>query len=349
MQSIFKKIEFKNITINNKFVRSATNEKMANECGTINNALVEVYEKLAQNGVGLIITGHAYVSKNGMANLTQVAIYNDSFNNGLKKIVNAVKKYDSKLVCQISHAGGKAKSEEGEAIVAPSSVVIMTEASLPKELTIAEINQIKLDFTAAALRAKAVGFDGVQVHCAHGYLLSEFADPTFNKRTDNYGGNAENRFRLTREIISDIKRECGNDFPVFLKINSNIPENNEEYENDLIYVLKTCKNLGVEAVELSGYDFTSFKKDSSPYYLKKAAKLRKQINIPIILVGGIRSLNDVEQVLNAGIDMVSLSRPLICEPDLITKLKNGQDKAKCISCNQCFTLPLRKGKRCVFH
>jgi len=248
-------------------------------------------------------------------------------------------------VPQINHAG--AKSNAAECPVSPSTIKL-AGGKITKALSIDEITQIKEDFISAAYRVKQAEFDGVQVHAAHGYLLSEFISPITNKRNDQYGGTISNRFRIVREIIEGIAIKCGKNFPVFIKINSN-SENDEAYENELLYMLGEFKKLGVTAVELSGYDWRLRSIKEHHYYIERTSKMRETVGIPIILVGGIRNLSDMEVVLDSGIDMVSLSRPLISEPDLITKLKNGQDSAKCISCNKCFGLPQKDGRRCILH
>lgn len=342
---IFETTQLGSFTVKNKIVRSATYSYLKNESGYISDDEIKMYEELAENDIGLIITGQFYVSPDGIFEIDGPSALDDKYLLKMRELVKAVHSHGSKIVPQISHAG--AKSNAAECPVSPSPVEL-ADGKITKVLSIDEITQIKEDFISAAYRVKQAGFDGVQIHGAHGYLLSEFISPITNNRSDQYGGSIANRFRIIREIIEGIKMKCGDDFPVFVKINSN-SENDEAYENELFYMLGEFKKLGVTAVELSGYDWRLRSIKEHHYYIERAAKMREAIGIPIILVGGIRNLADMETVLDSGIDMVSLSRPLISEPDLITRLKNGQDSAKCISCNKCFGLPQKDGRRCILH
>ena len=147
-----------------------------------------------------------------------------------------------------------------------------------------------------------------------------------------------------------IQSKCGTDFPILIKINNDTATNNDAYEQDMIYMLKELKQLSVEVVELSGYDFLGQPKTARNYYLARVARLKKVVDIPMSLVGGIRSLTDVEAVLATGIELVSLGRPLISEPDFFNKMVLQDVQSRCISCNRCFVLPqLKYGIRCVFN
>lgn len=341
------KISLSNIESKNRIVRSATHCYLGNTDGTMSEAEYAMYEELAKNEVGIIITGHCSVAVSGMANEDQTAIYDDEFIPQLTKLHRLVAGYGAKIIVQINHAGPRAVHHDDLAGVCAAE---LKKGKHARALTLAEIAEIREQFIAAAYRVKQSGMDGVQIHAAHSYLLSQFIDKTFNHREDAYGGaSIENRARLTMEIVAGIKEKCGADFPVFIKLNNDSKTDNEEYEQDLIYMLKEFKALGVEAVELSGVDFISKPRTETVYYLERIARVRKLVDIPLILVGGVRSLDEIETVLAAGVDMVSLARPFICEPNIIPLLLAGQEKAKCLSCNKCFALPkIKKGIRCVF-
>ena len=343
---IFKELKLKNIVIKNRIVRSATNDHLGNTDGTISEKELSLFEELAKNHVGLIISGHACVSSEGRVDETQNYIYEDSFIHSFQKIPERIKKYSSKIIIQINHGGKEANPDcnGGKISVGPSS------DDNTRELSIAEIKNVERDFINAAYRLKQSGVDGVQVHIAHGYLLCQFLSVAVNRRTDEYGGGIENRFRMANEIIKGIKERCGDDFPVFAKINCNSEIGDEQYEKDLIYIASECKKLGVEAIEFSGYNFYLIDKvDNEIFYLNRIAKLKKLVDIPMILVGGINSFDEMKTVLNSGIESIAISSGFICEPDLISRLINGQKKAKCIYCNQCFSIFETKKKRCVFH
>ena len=171
-----------------------------------------------------------------------------------------------------------------------------------------------------------------------------------NHRQDDYGGCPENRFRLALEIIQGNQDACGG-LPILIKINSNLPDAQADlaFEGDLETVLHLCRQAGVAAAEVSGCDFRSFPRQAPPYYLARAARLRKACGLPLLLVGGIRSDAHIRQVLEAGLDMVSLCRPLICQPDLVLRLQQGPYTSPRLSCNQCFAAIGTEGRTCVLH
>jgi 2,4-dienoyl-CoA reductase-like NADH-dependent reductase (Old Yellow Enzyme family) len=336
-------IVLKNISLKNRIVRSATNSRLGNLDGSISDADIAMFKELAENNVGLLITGHSYVSPFGKGNLSQTSICDDTCIPKLTELVTQVKQFNCKIVAQISHAG--AQSYVIEQPVAPSNIELQ-KGHPARELTLVELSQIEQDFINAAYRVKVAGFDGVQVQAAHNSLLCEFITPAFNLRTDDYGGSQEGRFLIIKEILKSIKEKCGSDFPVFVKIDINVETDHEKYFNNLVSIMNEFKLLGVEAVEISGYNFTSKGMEDHNYYLEEASELRKLVDLPIIVVGGVRNFDDMDEMLHKGIDMVSLCRPFICEPDLITRLINGQDKSKCLSCSKCFFVP---DKRCILH
>lgn len=347
MEKILEPLQLERLYIKNRLIRSAVHSFLGNEDGTISDAEYQMYEELAKNQVGMIITGHASVSLQGRANKEQAGIYEDAFIPQFAKLKEIVSRYGARLVVQVNHAGERAVDNDDLAGVVERD---LKKGKHCRALTLAEIEIIKGQFISAACRLKQAKADGVQLHAAHSYLLSRFIDKTFNQREDAYGGGIENRFRIVREIVEGIRAECGVDFPVLLKINSDTAADDEAYEADLLYMLLELKRLSVELVELSGCDFLSQPKDASNYYLARAARLREAAGVPLSLVGGIRSLADMEEVLAAGIDMVSLGRPLIAEPDFIPKLLSGQAKSKCARCNRCFVVPkLKPGIRCVLN
>lgn len=347
MEKILEEIQLQHIRVKNRFVRSAVHSFLGTMDGKISEAEFAMYEELAKSDIGLIITGHCSVSPKGMANDNQTAIYADAFIPQLQRLKQTVSKYGAKIVAQINHAGPRAINNDDLAGVMERE---LKKGKHARALTLEEIDEIRVQFIDAAYRAKQGGMDGVQIHAAHSYLLSQFIDETFNQRTDRYGGSIENRFRLVKEIIVGIQDKCGTDFPVFIKINNDTATNNAWYEADTLYMLNECSHLGVEAAELSGYDFLSQPKTASVYYLERIARLKKAVKLPLILVGGVRSLSDMDAVLTNEIDMVSLGRPLIAEPDLLPKLLGGQEKAKCLGCNRCFAIPkIKPGVRCVLH
>ena len=198
-----------------------------------------------------------------------------------------------------------------------------------------KLSKVKDDFINAAIRAKKAGFHGIQIHGAHSYLLCEFLKPSINKRNDIYGGSSENRFRLVKEIVEGIKKSCGENYPVFIKLDSNDFEQNDIYTEDVKKIVSELKDLGIEAVEFSGTEFGIKTIKDRNYFQDRAVELKGDTDIHTMVVGGVRNFDDMEAILDSGADMVSLCRPFISEPDLITRLKNGQAKARCVTCRKC--------------
>ena len=355
LEKLFSPLELGGILFPNRIARSATHDSMGTADGYLTSPQLELNRQLAHNQIGMLITAHMYISLPwGKATTFQTGISDDRYLPGLTRLCQMVHETDCKVIAQLNHAGASGCTPG--VLPAPSDIweMVKEENGTDKRvqraaaMTAEEIQQIPEQFAAAALRARQAGFDGVQIHMAHGYLLSEFVDPTVNRRTDCYGGRAQNRFRLPEAVIQAVQQRCGPDYPVFIKINSNIPHDDAAYEAELRYYLLRCRELGVAAAELSGWDVAARGARERNYYLPRAARLRRETGLPMILVGGIRTLEDMAAALDAGVDMVSLSRPLICEPDLIPKLRAG-GAPRCVGCNRCFTLYEEEGRRCALH
>lgn len=329
-----------NLTSPNCFMRSATNENTGNSDGSLSQRNIEIVREIAEGGTGLIITGNYAVTPEGKNSEKMTSMWEDWDQKGFASLVEAAKICGGSVVAQISHAGGKSTCY-------PNSAEEYGNLSIIPEI---ELERIAYSFGAAARRAMEAGFDGVQLNCAHGYLLSCFLDPAENNRTDQYGGNVEDRMRFPAMCINAIQELCGYAFPVLIKLNCNTPLiPQEEYLDDIAIILKRFADMGVVLAELSGYDFKDKQISDGIYYLETVKYLKTKVTMPITPVGGVRSLRNIAKILDSGSEMISLSRPFICEPDFITKIKEQKtDISKCITCNKCFVLPKKNGKRCVF-
>ncbi|MEG1131972.1 MAG: NADH:flavin oxidoreductase [Romboutsia sp.] len=346
MKTLFDKTQIKNLKLKNRFVRSATWECLANEDGHMNNQLLNVYKDLAQGGVGLIITSYAHICAEEQPNKKMLGIYDDSFIGDYKNLVEMIHSYDSKIIMQIVYGGSQTSfNTENRLILGPSSVSHLKTGVIPKAMSKNDINYIVDSFAKAAYRCKLSGFDGIQIHGAHGYLLSQFLDPYNNRRTDEYGGCIENRARIIFEVYNAIREKVGTDYHISIKINSSDFREGGATFDDCMYIVKELDNLGIDSIEISGGDFRSFKGES--YFKDYASDLADLVNCPIMLVGGNRAFDSMDNILtNTNIEYFSICRPLICEPDLISKFKtNSKYEHKCINCNQC----IKKDKLCVLH
>jgi 2,4-dienoyl-CoA reductase-like NADH-dependent reductase (Old Yellow Enzyme family) len=254
MSLLFSPMKIGNVELPNRFVCSATHEAMAKKTGEVSDELLRRYEKLANGGVGLSITGLMYVHVSGRGYKNQTGIHDDSMIPGLKKLVDTVHQAAGKIAFQIAHCGRQTtKHMIGQTPLAPSSrgrdPMYFVK---PKEMTELEITEIVKAFGTAARRAVEAGADGIQLHAAHGYLISEFLSPFFNIRTDSWGGSDENRFRFLKEIYQEVKKVVPGGYPVFVKLNTNDYTPKEGITPSLaVRYAKWLAELGIDAVEVS--------------------------------------------------------------------------------------------------
>lgn len=336
------------IPLQNRICRSATNDYAGHTDGTVSDAQLHIYRTLAENEVGLIITGHCCVSADGRNDPHQNAAYDDRFIDGQRRLTDLVHSHGGKIVQQINHSGGKCPPAViGGTPLAPSAGEY-APGVLARALTEQEIVRIQEDFASAAVRAKHAGFDGVQIHAAHGYLISQFIDPHTNHRTDAYGGTAEKRFRMLRETIEKVRAGVGASFPVLLKLHVNLMQPEEGFTDALVEMLSFAARAGAAAAELSGFDFMRHPPEKRRYYLAQAEALARRVSLPLILVGGLRDRADMQAALDAGMALAAVSRALICQPDFVRLVKNG-GASSCRGCNGCFRSYIEEGKRCVLH
>ena len=360
MSKLFETTEINGMKLQNRFVRSATWEGMASPKGAVTPKLIETMAALAKGGVGLLISSHAYVREEGQASPWQIGIYQDELIDGLRKMTAAVHEAGGKMVLQLAHAGHFA----AEDLTGTPPLVVSDYAGLAttprKEMTAKDIEELIAAFAAAAGRAKAAGFDGVQIHAAHGYLLSQFLSPAFNRRQDNYGGSIWNRSRVHLEILQAIRKVAGDDYPVLVKLNCRDFSENGLSLEDSISAAGLLADAGLDAIELSGGLLTGGKlspsrpridsEDKEAYFREELRAFKKQIRIPLILVGGNRSFGVADKLVEEGAaDYISMSRPFIWEPDLIARWQSGdRRKAECRSDNLCFKPGLEgNGIQCV--
>lgn len=349
MSKVFEQTEINGMRLANRFVRSATWEGMATDEGAVTSRLVNVMAELAEGSMGLIISSHAYVRKDGQAGLYQIGIYDDSLSRGLETMTRAVHERKGKIVAQLAHAGlfGNTKLS-GEEPVAVSALEGYTHP--PRRVMDAKDVQALVEaFSRAAGRARDSGFDGVQLHAAHGYLLNQFLSPAFNKREDAYGGSVENRSRAVLETVRAVRGTVGGSYPLLIKMNSEDFLEGGLTLQDSLRIASLLQEAGIDAVELSGGTFLSgklgpsrggIKTEDREAYFKEASKVfKQQLQVPLILVGGIRSFQTAEKLVDEGYaDYISMSRPFIREPDLVKRWAAGdRRKAQCLSDNQCFS------------
>lgn len=334
MQYLFDETSIGSMRLKNRLIRSATGDHFVSE-GHPTEEMLKLYETLANGGVGTIITGNAKVLDFGTQNFDMLSVYDDSHIEGLKKFTDAVHSYETNIILQLVHFGSFIGTEEDE-IWGPSSIENLYSKIKPKEMTKEDIKALQKAFAYAALRAKKAGFDAIQLHAAHGFLLSQFLTPYYNRRTDEYGGTIENRARILLETCKLVREKVGNEYPILIKINSTDAIEQGMTFEECRYVCKKLREVGVDAIEISG-NAMSFSPKQESYFKDYASVIASENNIPIILVGGNRDYATMEATLNeTSIEYFSLSRPFIADADFVKRWKSGDEgRVKCISCNGC--------------
>ena len=354
MSVLFEPVKIGNFETRNRFVRSATYFALADDEGFIGEPSVNLMKNLAEGGVGLIITGYAYISKSGQSFVDMNGIHTDEQIAGYTKMTQAVHDAGGRIVMQIAHCGtgSETTARTGGDYMAVSVTDKMPNYGNPaREMTEEDIQGIIDSFGQAARRVEAAGFDGVQIHGAHGYLVSQFLTPRSNLRQDKWGGNLENRMRFVVEVARSIKQTVSSDFPIMIKLGCRdyLDEGIGLTIEEGAQVAQALEKEGVSLIEISsGSQDDSYRKkrlgitsaEKEAYFLDDARIVREKTSGPLSIVGGMRSLPVMENVITSGVaDCISICRPFIREPGLINRWQRGDVRpADCISCGGCFNV-----------
>ncbi len=374
---LFAPMEINGMHLKNRLVKSATYEAMAAADGSVTDQLIDMYTSLAKGGAGLTITGYAYIQENGHCMPLQTAVFSDDHIPGLRKLVDAVHQEGGKIALQIAHAGRQTTSDliGGQTPMAPSAIeadpLFHTE---PRAMTIEEISETIDAFGAAAARCKQAGFDAVQLHGAHGYLIAQFLSPFTNRRTDEWGGNTENRMRFAKEVIKKVRSTVGPNYPVLIKISVEEGVENGLTIEESCIIAKGLADAGVDAIEVSGgivadtafvmsrgevpidqmagglegdakaqteqalYSIVNSVKMEEAYWLSHAEKIKEVAGaVPVMLVGGMKYPQTMATIVQENkADFISMARALIREPALPKEMAEGRKSpVKCGYCNRC--------------
>jgi len=356
MSTLFETTTINGMNLRNRIVRSATWEGMCEPDGRPTTKLTEFYRQLALGGVGLIITGYTFVRPEGKQLMGKMGIHTDAFADDFKKMSSAVHEAGGTIAIQLVHAGGQTDSgTAGRQPVAPSAVQVDQFPETPAELTLEEIQNIVNAFGEGAQRAKEWDFDAVQLHGAHGYLINQFLSPLTNHRTDEYGGDIENRSRFLTEVYKKVRETVGSNYPVLIKLNASDNLEGGLTILDAVYAARKLSELGINAIEVSGGTPASGDKtpartkinkpEKEAYHLDLAKEIKNAASCPVMVVGGMRSYEIAEKVVaEEGLDYISMARPLIREPNLPNRWRDGdRSPATCISCNGCFMPGIKEG------
>jgi len=315
MAYLLQPLEKGKLTLKNRLVMPPMATAKSNEDGSVSQEILEYYDEKTKGGyISLVIVEHSYISKEGKASDRQLSVADDSLIGGLKKLSDIIHRNGSKAVMQINHAGsGTNKDVTGYDPVGPSPVINPRRGNIPVELTKEERKRIVMDFRKAALRVKEAGFDGVEIHSAHGYLLNQFLSPLTNKRKDEYGGDIYGRIKIHLEIIKEIRDAVGEDFPILLRIGASDYKEGGTTVEDSKIAAAAFEKAGVDIIDISGGFCGYIIEDKSPgYFAPLAEAIKDVVSIPVILTGGITKAEDAEKLLKENkADLIGVGRAIL--------------------------------------
>ncbi len=346
---LFERGRIGGLTLKNRVFMPPMGTNIVDATCFVNDAIVGYYEARAKGGCGLIITEISRIDEGaGRGMMGQLSVTGPQFVSGLYRLTNAVHKYDAKIFLQLQHPGREASSRSlgGLQSVGPSPIACKTVGEIPHELTIAECEDLVRKFVTGAVYAKMAGFDGVELHAAHGYLLNEFLSPYSNKRTDKYGGSFEGRLQFIKEIILGIKAQCGKRFPVSVRLSADeyLGEEGITIEEG-VRIAQALEAIGIDAIDVSAgvYEtgYATIEPQQLPVGFKRhvAEAVKKAVRIPVLAVNNIKDPADAERFLEEGVcDFAGIGRGHIADPAWANKAK--EDRAveirKCLGCMECF-------------
>lgn len=314
MAYLLRPLEVNNLRLKNRLVMPPMATAKADEEGKITEDILNYYDEKSKGGyISLIIIEHAFVSPEGKASNRQISVADDSVIDGLKKLVDTIHNNGSRVVMQINHAGsGTTREVTGLNPVAPSAIVNpRREGAVPLELTQGQIKEIVNKFKEAAIRVKKAGFDGVEIHSAHGFLLNQFLSPLTNKRTDEYGGNIYGRIKIHLEIIREIKKALGEDYPLLLRLGATDKTEGGITIEDSIKAALEFEKAGVDILDISG-GFCGYALPGQAYFAPISEEIKKAVKIPVIVTGGIKDPYLAEKVLREGkADLIGVGRAIL--------------------------------------
>ncbi len=327
MKNLFDETTLGGVTLRNRVWRSATWLGLAGRNSEVTDGIIRTYTELAKGGAAMLVTGLTSIAENDATIGGEAKFYDDLFIAGHRRLTDAVHAEGAKIILQTAMVDG-----------------------LVDELTTDEVEGVVRQFGEAAARAERAGYDGVQIHAAHFFYLSKFVSPLFNHRTDRFGGTSENRARILVEILSAMRERTRPGFVVAIKINSDDCQPGGLAQDDFLVAGKMLSEAGIDAIEVSA-NYTSRPNVRAGVnegsFLPAATRLAASVDAPVVLIGGLRSLETINAILaKTGIAYIALSRPLIREPNLINRWRSGDHRpSSCVSCNACYRT---NGHTCLF-
>ncbi|MEM2106213.1 MAG: NADH:flavin oxidoreductase [Candidatus Bathyarchaeia archaeon] len=322
MVSLLDPLEIKGLHLKNRIVMPPMASDLASESGEVTEALIDHYRRRCRS-VGLVIVEHSYIRLEGKYSVRQLGIYGDHLLDGLSRLVKAIHKLDVPVAIQINHAGRRATSKVCKTQpVAPSPIPEIESGETPRELTVEDICSIVKDFGSASRRALKAGFDAVEIHGAHGFLLNQFCSPITNRRSDRYGGGLENRMRFPLEVAAEVVGEVGENIPVFYRLGADDMMPGGLTLDDSRKIAKSLVDNGVSVIDVSGGLCGSRPPNlhGEGYFTRLAESIRQAVNVPVVTTGGIRTARFADEVIMRGVaDLVGVGRALLSDPDWAEK------------------------------
>jgi len=361
------------LRLRNRFIRSAAFEGMCPD-GEPSAALADYHRNLAAGGVAMTTVAYAAVAESGRSYPHQLCLWKAGTIPGLRRLTDGVHREGAAASIQLAHGGyASSPATAGGRAIGPSKVLNRTTFGFPRAMTEDDIEAVTQGFEVAARSAVESGFDAVEIHAAHGYLLSQFLSPHTNRRDDRWGGSLENRLRFSVDVIRRVRRAVGPEFPILVKLNLRDGFRGGLNLDEATEVAKRYEAEGVDALVLSGGFMTrtpiyimrgdvphkELRRDlagfgnklaallfgrllirkvpfTEAYFLEDALEVRRVTRLPLVLVGGLRRLERMEDVVGQGFEFLAMARPFILEPDLVRKLETGAAvEARCVPCNKC--------------
>jgi len=328
MAHLLNPLQIGSIQLSNRLVMPpmATSKALPN--GEVSQEILDYYADKSQGGyISLIIIEHSFVQLNGKASAQQLSIADDSMISRLRELATIIQNNGSKAMMQINHAGSAASYDIiNTTPVAPSAIANPRKGSLPRELTRQELTELIDAFHHAARRTKKAGFDGIEIHSAHGYLLNQFFSPLTNYRTDEYGGNVHNRIRIHLEIIEAVRAAVGNDFPILLRLGASDYLEGGVTIDDSLVAAREFEKAGIDVLDISG-GFSGYQVpgiSGQGYFAPLSEAIKNVVSIPVILTGGVTEPQAAERLLAEGkADLIGVGRAI---------LKDSQWALRAIDC-----------------
>lgn len=343
---LFESGKIGSMIVKNRLVMPPMVRNYADARGLVTQRYVDHIERVARGGVGLMILEASYISPEGRGFVNELGLHDDAVIPGLKKLAMTAHKHGAKIGPQVYHAGRQTSSKTtGQSPVAPSALPDPTVNEMPEPLTKTQIHLLVRQYAEAASRAQQAGCDFVELHGAHGYLITQFLSPFSNRRTDEYGGNASKRMRFLSEVFGAVREAVGEHFPIVVRLSGDEMVEGGLSIEDTVVVAQTLERIGADALHISAGNYASYARghmippmaipDGVLVSLAKAVK--RAVSIPVITVGKIRTPEMAQAILKRkDADFVAIGRTLLADPDWPIKVQEGREKeiSRCIACNQ---------------